>query len=495
MATVERLIFELSKLGVTLWEEGGDLRFRGPAGATNHPAFAALRGLKAEVVSFLAARKASRFLPPVCPVARGPKVPLSQSQQIIWDLNSKKAPGEQQGVMELVVPPPLDIDRCGRALNAIIARHEILRTTFREERDELVQVVLPSRPIELEAIDLTFCSPQAARILIEEKYVPAFHQILIDVEAGPLLGARLCSLSDGSGVLLLVFHRLIVDFHSQHILAAEFEAYCRAVADDNVSEPAALHLQYADFALWEQAHITRRRADQPSTWSCRLAGIRPIDLAVQHGKVPPFAAGVHGIVFPQSAALSVGALSSREGVSSGVVLIAAVGALMSAWTGQSRTAFGMLVAGRPPGTERLVGAFARIKPLIMEADVAKPFVELLRETNEAHQNAANPIEPASIDDLEDFNLRRVLLSITQMAQEPKTERRPVRALAQHVFVSLYLSPTSIGGRMDYAREVMDEEKIRWFAHRLPLLLERAASDPETALGELMGPRILPNAAV
>src|SRR5690349_14678462 len=81
--------------------------------------------------------------------------PLSFAQQRLWFLD-RLAPGNPFYNIPIAVPifASLDVEALARALNAIVARHEALRTTFRVVDGEPAQVVSSSLELTVGMIDL-----------------------------------------------------------------------------------------------------------------------------------------------------------------------------------------------------------------------------------------------------------------------------------------------------------------------------------------------------
>lgn len=59
----------------------------------------------------------------------------------------------------LRVHGPLDVAVLQRSLNAVIARHDILRTTFVTHNQQLVQQVSASLEVNIDLVDLRALSP------------------------------------------------------------------------------------------------------------------------------------------------------------------------------------------------------------------------------------------------------------------------------------------------------------------------------------------------
>jgi len=84
------------------------------------------------------------------------QVPVSFAQQRLWFLDQLEPGNASFNISRAVrVKGQLDLEALRQALNAIIARHESLRTNFTSIDDEPMQVIAPTREIEIRLVDLS----------------------------------------------------------------------------------------------------------------------------------------------------------------------------------------------------------------------------------------------------------------------------------------------------------------------------------------------------
>ena len=218
------LIAELSRRGVVLSLEDGNIRFRGPRGAMTTELKKELAKLKEEVVAQL------QVDAPPGSIASEPEGPessarahhrLSFAQERLLFLERLR-PGTCSGLICLGarLTGPVDAEFLRLAIEGLIARHEVLRTRLLSDDQNSGQVVDGDLEIALEEHDLTALSGDAIqvesdRIMATESRTP------FDLARPPLLRARLLRYGAESAILLLSSHIAAVDGWSIEILLDE----------------------------------------------------------------------------------------------------------------------------------------------------------------------------------------------------------------------------------------------------------------------------------
>ncbi|MFG3700935.1 amino acid adenylation domain-containing protein [Micromonospora sp. NPDC047620] len=265
---------------------------------------------------------------------------------------------------------PLDLPALSAALDAVVARHEPLRTTLTAEGDRVVPVVAEPPAGLLAVLDLTGLAASAredelAARLSAEAATP------IDLGGGPVLRARLLRLADTDHVLVLTAHHAAVDEWSLRIVADELsEAYAARLAGRSAELPA-LPVTYGDYAQWQRRWLAGPEAEaQRRWWRDRLAGAPPVLELPTPGPRPaaPSQAGATA-VFPLGVPPdALRALCLRLNVTPYLLLLAAFQVLLARWTGRYDVPVGTPVANRGrPETEPLVGLF--VNTVVIRTDL------------------------------------------------------------------------------------------------------------------------------
>ena len=157
------------------------------------------------VVDRLAREKSGLGAPPIRIADRSRSLPLSFSQQRVWFVEQI---GSQHAAYNIYpyfqLNGPLNVAALQQSINEIIRRHESLRTAFRLDQSQPVQVIAPALKIEIPVIDLATLSEtersHAVQRVTEDEIAQPF-----DLANGPLIRARLLRLAN-EGTLALPGH-------------------------------------------------------------------------------------------------------------------------------------------------------------------------------------------------------------------------------------------------------------------------------------------------
>ncbi|HEY0781100.1 MAG TPA: amino acid adenylation domain-containing protein, partial [Thermoanaerobaculia bacterium] len=170
-----------------------------------------------------AARKASAAdsLPPLVPVPRGDRLPLSFAQERLWFLDRLEVGAGTYNVPAAVrLRGALDLAALHRCLGEIVRRHEALRTTFPEVAGEPYQAVGPAFVPPLPAHDLS-ALPAAAAEREVRRLARAEAERAFDLARGPLFRAAVVRLGADDQVVLFTLHHIVSDGWSTGVLIAE----------------------------------------------------------------------------------------------------------------------------------------------------------------------------------------------------------------------------------------------------------------------------------
>ncbi|HYO64433.1 MAG TPA: amino acid adenylation domain-containing protein, partial [Pyrinomonadaceae bacterium] len=341
---------------------------------------------------------------------------------------------------------------------------------------------------------------EAVRLAREEAALP------FDLATGPLVRASLVRLSGKEHVCLLTMHHIVSDGWSVGVLIKEVAALYEAYASGQESPLAELPVQYADYAVWQREHLRGEALDkQLAYWRQQLAGApAALELPTDRPRPPVQTSNGARRKFELSPRVSgrLRELSSREGVTLYMTLLAAFQTLLARYSNQEDISVGTPVANRQRGeTEGLIGFF--VNTLVMRAQVKadESFTRLLGRVREAclgayaHQDA--PFERLVEELVEERDLSRTPLFQVWFVLHNRTEEElelpglQLRALegenstAKHdLTLDVQDAGECLTGILEYNTDLFDastaERMVRHFEH----LLEAIAADPVRRVGDL-----------
>ncbi|WLH87703.1 amino acid adenylation domain-containing protein [Pseudomonas sp. FP2338] len=273
----------------------------------------------------------------------------------------------------------LDRSALQRSFDALIARHESLRTCLHQDVDQVLQVVKPDMHLEIaEGVgDRTQLEAQ-----VQAEVAKPF-----DLQQGPLLRVKLLQLAPDEHVLVLVLHHIVSDGWSMQVMVDELvQLYVGYSQGQDVRLPE-LPVQYPDYALWQRSWMEAGEKErQLGYWRERLGGEQPVlELPLDHPRPPLQSYRGARLDMDLDAVLvnSLKALAQREGVTLFMLLLASFQTLLYRYSGQSDIRVGVPIANRNRAeTERLIGFFVNTQVFKADIDGQMPFSQLLAQVKQ-----------------------------------------------------------------------------------------------------------------
>jgi len=435
--------------------------------------------------------------------SRAEPLPLSFAQQRLWFLDQLEPGGFTYNVPVFMrLGGALDVSALGRSLNAVVARHEVLRTRFSEVQGE-------PRHVITDALDVALDLEQVRERDVAER-ARREAQRPFDLGAGPLIRARLLRVRDDDHVLLLVLHHIVCDGWSMAILLRELGSVYRGLVAGVPAQLAALPIQYADFAHWQHQWLTGELLDdQLAYWKRQLAGAPPM-LELPTDRPRPAVRTVRGAQVTQELGAeltaAVRALSQRAGATEFMTLLAAFYALLASYSGQHDLVVGSPIAGRgSPQTDELIGFFVNTLVLRASTDGDPTFDELVQRVREvclgAYAHHELPFEKLVAELSPDrqpnrtpvfqvmFALQNALvttlgteLGMTGMTASPLDVHPGMAKFDLTLLV--HATPHGLVTAWEYNVELFDEATIARMASHYARLLETAVARPARRIADL-----------
>lgn len=444
-------------------------------------------------------------IPPILPVPRDREIPLSFSQQRLWFLRQLDPGATAYNMLSIfAIHGPLSVPVLERAINAVIVRHEILRTVFPEKDGKPVQVILPFLEITVPVIDLGDTAeparePKAHELTLTEARQP------FDLRAGPLLRAKILALAEQDFYFLLNVDHMILDATSMAVFFKEIAACYEAILDGRVCALAPPAVQYADYAVWQREDIPDESLNaQLEYWKRQFDSWPPqAELPADHGRPPVQTWRGARLTKNLSRELTTGlkVLSRREGVTLFMTLLAAFDIIVARHTGSEVIVVGSTIAGRGrPEIENLIGFFINALPLRVDLAGNPTFTALLKRVREvcldAYTHQELPFERIveAINPQRDLSrnpLFQILFNLAD-SSDRVLRLRGCEVTRQSFFdreakfdLTLY-APEKDGAielAIVYNTDLFSAERMAPMLDQYAHLLAQIATEPEKAIGE------------
>jgi amino acid adenylation domain-containing protein len=427
--------------------------------------------------------------------------PASYAQRRLWFIQ-RMSPSSAAYNMVFSTPLPGEPDRTALqgALNALVERHETLRTSFRVENGQPVQVIAGRGELPLRAFALRERTELAP--ILSQCAGEAF-----DLSQAPLARAILASFAALKPVLTLVLHHIIADGQTVRILMEDLEAIYRARVSGQIPVLPELPVAYADYAVWQQRSLKGRRLETlTGYWTHRLQGLPELEMHLDRPR--PGNGSVRGSVMPlripdeTAARLRLLAAGSRTTLFA--ALLAGFAAVLARFSGQASFAIGVPVSCRTRlELERVAGLFVNSVVFRAEIDRDMSFEDLVKRVGAsfaedlAHQDLPFElvVEALRVKRRADRNpLFQVMFQLQMSAgpaaagegegEEPGLEPDKLTSQLDLSFILYETRAGRIEGGAVYAADLFDPETIAGLIDGYVLLLGEGARRSGQRIGEL-----------
>ena len=445
-------------------------------------------------------------LPTIEPRESGRQLPLSWAQERLWFLNQLERESNTYNMPWTIrVSGHLDMSALEQSLSKVVARHEVLRTSFLTENGIPKQVIKPNANINIERIDLRQQS-EAEREIKLSQLLQTEVETPFNLEKAPLIRCSLLQLEDQESVLLLNIHHIIFDGWSMKILTEELSSLYKAFSANKPSPLAPLPIQYADYALWQRENFTEKRLQtQLDYWKRELADA-PELLQLPTDRPRPSVQGYGGATkrFSLSSKLTnnLDALSVQYGTTLFMLLQTVLAVLLHRYSGQTDILIGSPIANRNRSEiESLIGFFVNTVVLRNRMEDNPSFEKLLTQVKEttlkAYEHQDVPFERVvellqPQRSMSHSPLFQVMFSFQSTSMDElelpgvSLSQLDLESTTAKFDLTLSMTETERGleGAWEYATDLFDDSTIERMATHFENLLEAIVENPAQKVGEL-----------
>ncbi|EPG6855842.1 pyoverdine non-ribosomal peptide synthetase/polyketide synthase PvdL [Pseudomonas aeruginosa] len=440
-------------------------------------------------------------------IDREQPVPLSYSQQRMWFLWQLEPDSPAYNVGGLArLSGPLDVARFEAALQALVQRHETLRTTFPSVDGVPVQRVHGDGGLHMDWQDFSALDRDSRQQHLQTLADSEAHRPF-DLESGPLLRVCMVKMAEREHYLVVTLHHIVTEGWAMDIFARELGALYEAFLDDRESPLEPLPVQYLDYSVWQREWLeSGERQRQLDYWKAQLGNEHPL-LELPGDRPRPPVQSHQGDLYrfdlSPELAERVRRFNAARGLTMFMTMTATLAALLYRYSGQQDLRIGAPVANRiRPESEGLIGAFLNTQVLRCRLDGQMSVGELLEQVRQtvidgqSHQDlpfdhlveALQPPRSAAYNPLFQVmcNVQRWEFQQTRQLAGMTVEYIANDARATKFDLNLEVTDLDqrLGCCLTYSRDLFDEPRIARMAGHWQNLLEALLGDPQRRIAEL-----------
>ncbi|QLE39947.1 amino acid adenylation domain-containing protein [Nostoc sp. C052] len=448
--------------------------------------------------------------PPILKRAENVELPLSFAQQRLWFLDQFEPNRPFYNIpIALRLAGTLNQAALQQSLQAIITRHEALRTNFITIDGQATQVI---RGLGIgdwglgivSVVNLQHLPLNEQEITVQE--LAQEHAIQpFDLVNQALFRAKLLVLSETEHILLVCMHHIVSDGWSMGVFVKELAALYDAYAQGKSPNLAPLSIQYADFALWQRQWLQGDvLQSQLNYWQEQLKdapALLPLPTRPRPA-VQTFVGAYHEFAISLELTQKLTQLSQQQGCTLFMTLLAAYDTLLYRYTQQEDILVGTPIANRDRSQiEGLIGFF--VNTLVMRTNLAgnPSFSELLGRVREmamqayTHQHlpfemlveALQPERNLSHSPLFQvlFVLENAPISTVELTGLRVNQLQFQSTTAKFdLTLGMQNSPTGLVGVWEYNTDLFDTDTIERLAGHFVTLLESVVANPQQRISHL-----------
>jgi len=392
---------------------------------------------------------------------------------------------------------PFDTAAFGRALDALVDRHESLRTVFRTAADGTqTQLARATGRAAYTVVD-DLPEGEVDALLRAEAARP------FDTGAGPLLRAAVYGVDDGSHRVLLVAHHLVCDGWSLGIMLDGLSAAYRDEVHGLPHQADELSLQFPDYAAWQRERAAEGAYEgSVAHWAERLRGApAAMELPLDRPRPPVRSAAGGSVPFRLGSAVRerLAEVAGARGATPFMTMFAGYAAFLGRLSGRDDLVIGFPASGRErPELHEMVGMLTNT--LALRVDLSgDPSLDELTGRIRATLLAAQPYQDAPFEAVVDrlAPVRETghdpVVQVALTYDDESTLSLPLAGAATerlelaldtakfdfHLFVERW--GEDLAAQFIYRSDLFEAETVRRWAGNFETFLAGILADPHTPL--------------
>jgi acyl transferase domain-containing protein len=446
-------------------------------------------------------------IPAIQPIPRGGDLPLTFHQADVWEFETTM-PGTTRftGVISLSLRGHLVHRHLEFALNQILARHEVLRTTYSIGAAGCpVASINPPQLLSIPVKDISDLESEArCRELLQS--ANRLVRTPFDLSSDVLFRVLLFKTAEFEHVLIFSSHYIAVDGWTVGLIVKELGEHYAACVETRPSRVPDVKLQCVDYAQWQRSQLSvEPLASHHAYWLRQLMDVapqEPVPLDFRRPRYKTMRGSTFHLALTPDLTRSLKHFSHQHGSTLFFTLFSTLNILFHIWSGSDDIVIGTITGDRDPGMETVFGSFVNCLPLRNHLHSEQTFLEVIGKTTRCTTDAythqlpfhkiAETVSPTR--DLINNPLFRISLVLRNIPfTEMKSGGLEIRLSPLQVDravsegdISLYLQDVggALSGYFEYDNQIFESSTMEGLAADFITLLSQCTANPQARLREL-----------
>ncbi|VEL98330.1 amino acid adenylation domain-containing protein [Alteromonas sp. 76-1] len=396
--SMQSLVQEAIDEGVILYLEDGKLKFEATRAKLSESLKNKLKENKQEIIAYLQKLEHRKQVSQLPPLEKrkdtDAPAPMSYAQRRLWFIDQLGEGSSQYNMSAAYrLTGRLNKTALVEAFSTILDRHQILRSSFVEQNDQIwvldrEKVELPFQEVDLSTVDESQQKKRIEQLLASDIANP------FNLKTDVLMRIHLITLSETEFVVMLNMHHIVSDGWSMGVLISEFGTIYNSLCESKPITLTPLPLQYSDYAQWQSSWFkSESMSSQLSFWHQYLAELPPVHslpLDRPRATQQDFTGKIFFQEFDSKLTEHIKLFCKKHDVTMFMFMQTVYAIVLSYFSDELDIVMGTPVAGRPDTKlESLIGVFANTLVLRTQIVRKHSFLSLLKQNKKDIVEAFN----------------------------------------------------------------------------------------------------------
>ncbi|MCL8537181.1 amino acid adenylation domain-containing protein [Chryseobacterium gallinarum] len=305
---------------------------------------------------------------------------LSYAQKRFWILSQFEGSDNAFNIpISFKISGKINIEQLEKALNVLVKRHDILRTVFKKNDNEIYQYILDN----CEDYKITYQKLQGTDAV---EFIKAINATSFNLSCYPLFKIGVCEIKQDEYLLTIVMHHIIADGWSLNIFFRELLQTYISLANNEALILPENEIDFHDYVEWFDDTMKNKKLKETEDFWISQFENKTYDIDLPISNKRPIQKTFNGNYIEKELDKDLYGqlkkLSQTYKVSLFSILMSAVNSIIYRYSDQKEIILGIPVSGRDhSGTKDVLGLFINSLPIFTRIEENETFENLIIKEN------------------------------------------------------------------------------------------------------------------